>query len=120
MNLTEIILNKDEHFLTIKETLERIGLGTQSEFIPSCYILHKRGQYFIAHWKEMANLDGDDEEVTDDDLCVKFMVINLLAQWALCEPINSPYKNNHINLKVIKHSDKQKWNIFHQYDIGNT
>ena len=45
----EIILEDDDAFLKVRETLSRIGVASRKDKIlyPSCYILHKRGFYRI-------------------------------------------------------------------------
>ena len=56
-----------DNFLKVKETLTRIGAPAYAKDDPtgdtrilwqSCHILHKRGKYYIVHFKEMFLLDG--------------------------------------------------------------
>ena len=50
----KIALEDEDSFLKVRETLTRIGIASRKEktLFPSCYILHKRGQYAILHFKE--------------------------------------------------------------------
>ena len=59
-DLVEIELLEDDDFLKIKETLTRIGISSRREkkLYQSCHILHKRGKYYIVHFKELFALDG--------------------------------------------------------------
>ena len=52
-SLIEIELNDDEDFLKIRETLTRIGIASRKDnsLYQSCHILHKRGKYYIVHFK---------------------------------------------------------------------
>ena len=50
-----IELKHPDDFLLIKESLTRIGVANQNEkkLYQSCHILHKRGRYYITHFKEL-------------------------------------------------------------------
>ena len=68
--LIEIKLKSDEDFLKIRETLTRIGVSSRKEnkLYQSCHILHKRGKYYIVHFKELFKLDGLPSDISDDDI----------------------------------------------------
>ena len=53
--LIEVKLIEPDNFLKIKETLTRIGIASKKEktLYQSCHILHKQGQYYIVHFKQM-------------------------------------------------------------------
>ena len=53
--LLEVRIAEEEDFLKIKETLTRIGVASKKEkkLYQSCHILHKRGRYYIVHFKEL-------------------------------------------------------------------
>ena len=55
-DLLEVELMDSECFLKIKETLTRIGVSSKKEnkLYQSCHILHKRGKYYIVHFKELS------------------------------------------------------------------
>ena len=56
----EVELPDNDSFLKIKETLTRIGISSNKDkkLYQSCHILHKRGKYYIVHFKELFALDG--------------------------------------------------------------
>jgi hypothetical protein len=56
----EIVFNEPDDFLKVRETLTRIGVSSRKEKVlyQSCHILHKQGQYYIVHFKELFALDG--------------------------------------------------------------
>ena len=51
-SLVEVYI-KSEDFLRIKETLTRIGVASKREkkIFQTCHILHKKGKYYIVHFK---------------------------------------------------------------------
>ena len=57
--MVEIILNEQDDFLKVRETLTRIGVASRKEkkIYQSCHILHKQGRYFLVHFKELFALD---------------------------------------------------------------
>mgnify|MGYP003328624667 CR=1 FL=1 len=58
--MLEVGLKEPDDFLKIRETLSRIGVASrkEKELFQSCHILHKRGKYYIVHFKELFKLDG--------------------------------------------------------------
>ena len=52
-DLLEIRLKNEDDFLKVKETLTRIGVASRKDrtLYQSCHILHKRGKYYIVHFK---------------------------------------------------------------------
>ena len=65
----EIKLNDADDFLKVRETLSRIGVASRKDKVlyQSCHILHKKGRYFITHFKELFALDGKDADFDDSD-----------------------------------------------------
>lgn len=114
-------------FLKVKETLTRIGIasrktGERPTLWQSCHILHKRGHYYIVHFKQMFLLDGkfDKTELSQDDLDRVTAIVNLLQQWNLVKTKKqtSTVHMNNVNLTVISFADKGKWNLKSKYSIG--
>ena len=58
--MVEVALKEPDDFLKVRETLTRIGVASRKEkkIYQSCHILHKRGKYYIVHFKELFALDG--------------------------------------------------------------
>ena len=65
--LVEVKLKTDEDFLKVRETLTRIGISSKKEktLFQSCHILHKQGQYYIVHFKELFGLDGKPSNLSE-------------------------------------------------------
>ena len=58
-NLLEIQLKERDDFLKIVETLTRIGLESKDrKLVQTCHILHKKGKYYLCHYRELFKLDG--------------------------------------------------------------
>ena len=56
----EVSLQQEDDLLKVKETLTRIGVSSRKDKIlyQSCHILHKRGKYYLVHFKELFKLDS--------------------------------------------------------------
>lgn len=124
-DLVEVSLKEKEDFLKIKETLTRIGISSRKEkkLYQSCHILHKRGKYYIVHFKELFGLDGLPHEMSESDMGRRNAIIGLLEEWGLvkivdtdkCKEPVSPI--NHI--KILAYKDKEDWELVPKYHIGS-
>ena len=124
-SLDEIKLNDDEDFLKIRETLTRIGIASKKDrtLYQSCHILHKRGKYYIVHFKELFALDGKSSNFDDNDIARRNTIANLLAEWGLLSLIDESKSSETVPLsqiKIIAHKNKSDWNLVAKYNIGNT
>lgn len=85
--LVEINLMESEGnniFKIIRESLTRMGvLIPGNKLIQICHILHKKGKYYIVHHKQLKQLDGMDEQMTDLDFRQLGKIILLLERWNL-------------------------------------
>ena len=124
-SLVEIKLNDDEDFLKIRETLTRIGIASKKDrtLYQSCHILHKRGKYYIVHFKELFALDGKSSNFDDNDIARRNTIANLLAEWGLLSLIDES-KSSDVRvplsqIKIIAHKNKSDWNLVAKYNIGN-
>jgi len=124
-SLAEIELNEDEDFLKIRETLTRIGIASRKEktLYQSCHILHKRGKYYIVHFKELFALDGKATNFNENDLGRRNTIVNLLAEWGLLSLVDVNKSSEPVvslgQIKIITHRDKGDWNLVAKYNIGN-
>ena len=86
----EVSLKEQDDFLKVRETLTRIGVSSRREKIlyQSCHILHKRGQYYIVHFKELFALDGKDSSIVDNDIERRNAIAKLLEEWELVKIVN--------------------------------
>jgi hypothetical protein len=123
-NMVEVTLKEPDDFLKVRETLTRIGVAsrTQKTLYQSCHILHKRGRYFIPHFKELFLLDGKPSSLTDEDIARRNTIANLLAQWGLVtlvDPAKSADPVAPINsVKIIPYAEKSEWTLVQKYSLG--
>lgn len=122
--LVEIKLSERDDFLKIKETLTRIGIASprDNRLFQSCHILHKRGKYYITHFKELFALDGKKTNFSEEDLGRRNAIISLLENWGLLEVIDKDKIKSPIvslsQIKIIAYSDKENWELVTKYNIG--
>lgn len=123
-DLVEIELLEDDDFLKIKETLTRIGISSRKEkkLYQSCHILHKKGKYYIVHFKELFALDGLPTNLNDDDIARRNTIANLLEEWELCDIVDPDMTEEPVlnikQLKIISHKEKREWELCPKYHIG--
>lgn len=113
--MLEILLPDPDSFLKIRETLTRIGVASKTEntLYPSCHILHKRGRYFILHFKEMFALEGKETTLSHEDVARRNTIAELLEQWGLCTLVDKTdlVYTNVANFKIIPYKEKSQWVI---------
>lgn len=120
-NLLEVKLGDRDNFLKIIETLSRIGMeSSNKKLVQSCHVLHKRGQYFICHYRELFMLDGYQRELTSDDIKRRNGIAKLLEQWNLCTIIDKDKlePSSLSRVKVIPFKEKSEWTLKQNYTIG--
>lgn len=123
-DLLEVRLKNEDDFLKVKETLTRIGVASRKDktLYQSCHILHKRGKYYIVHFKELFALDGKNTDFEDNDLGRRNTITNLLAEWGLVELVNKNRSELPVaplsQIKIISHKEKDEWQLVTKYNIG--
>ena len=123
-SLVEIRIKTDDDFLKIRETLTRIGVASRKDktIYQSCHILHKQGQYYIVHFKELFALDGKPSNFDMTDQARRNTIANLLAEWGLVELVNPKRTSDPVaplsQIKVLPHREKNEWNLVAKYNIG--
>ena len=124
-DLVEVTLNEKDDFLKVRETLTRIGVASKKDktLFQSCHILHKRGQYYVVHFKELFALDGKPTDITESDLARRNAIANLLEDWGLVSLVNP--KQTEVpepiflsQIKIISHKEKHEWQLVQKYNIG--
>ena len=120
--MLEVTLKEPDDFLKVRETLTRVGVASRKErkLYQSCHILHKRGKYYIVHFKELFALDGKPTNITPNDVQRRNRITKLLSDWGLVEisgedtgdlaPLNQ--------IKVLSFKDKGEWTLESKYNIG--
>lgn len=122
-SFVEVKLNNNEDFLKICETLTRIGVASKHEkkLSQSCNLLHKRGLYYIVHFKEMLALDGNETNFSDEDRQRRNKIVALLEQWNLLKVINADQIKDQIDIakiKIIPFAEKKNWVLCQKYTVG--
>lgn len=124
-DLVEVTLNEQDDFLKVRETLTRIGVASKKDktLFQSCHILHKRGKYYVVHFKELFALDGKPTDITENDLARRNAIVNLLEDWGLItvvdkEQTKTPEPIFLSQIKIISHKEKNEWQLTPKYNIG--
>lgn len=122
-DMVEVTLNEPDDFLKVRETLTRIGVASRKEkkLYQSCHILHKKGKYYIVHFKELFSLDGKNTNLSVNDLQRRNRIAQLLFDWGLISVVdaNTIADIAPLNqIKVISYKDKDEWTLESKYNIG--
>ena len=118
----EVSLKDPEDFLKVRETLSRIGVASKKEKVlyQSCHILHKKGRYFITHFKELFALAGKEADFQDNDLQRRNTIAKLLSDWGLVDIISKDVDDYAplSQIKIISFKEKGEWELIPKYNIG--
>ena len=123
-DMLEISFKENDDFLKIRETLTRIGVASRKDktLYQSCHILHKRGRYYLVHFKELFALDGKESTITENDLGRRNAITRLLEEWELLSIVNASKASEPLapmsQIKVLPHKEKDEWNLIAKYNIG--
>ena len=122
-DMIEVNLKEPDDFLKVRETLTRIGVASRKEkkLYQSCHILHKKGQYYIVHFKELFALDGKKANLSENDVQRRNRIIKLLSDWGLVEIVKESGIKEAAPLsqiKVIAYKEKGDWTLESKYNIG--
>ena len=122
-DMVEVSLKEPDDFLKVRETLTRIGVASRKEkkLYQSCHILHKKGQYYIVHFKEIFALDGKKANLSENDVQRRNRIIKLLSDWGLVEIVKEEVIKDAAPLsqiKVIAYREKDQWFLESKYNIG--
>jgi hypothetical protein len=124
-DLVEVLLEESDDFLKVRETLTRIGVASKKDntLYQSCHILHKRGKYYIVHFKELFALDGKETDLTENDLSRRNAIVNLLEDWGLVKIVDKKQTEVPVPIflspvKIISHKEKSDWQLVPKYNIG--
>ncbi len=122
-DLLEVTIAKPDDFLKVRETLTRIGVSSRKEkkLWQSCHILHKRGKYYIVHFKEMFAMDDLPTSITEEDIERRNTIAGLLEEWKLLKivyPAKAEPKAPLNKIKILSHKDKGDWTLEPKYHMG--
>ena len=121
--MVEIKLEKPDDFLKIKETLTRIGIASKKEkkLYQTCHLLHKRGKYYIIHFKEIFNIEGRPSTLTLDDVSRRNRIASLIEDWGLCKVLNPEMiinKSSMSSIKVVPYKERSQYTLISKYTLG--
>ena len=125
-NMLEISFKENDDFLKIRETLTRIGVASRKDrtLYQSCHILHKRGKYYLVHFKELFALDGKESSISENDLARRNAIARLLEEWGLLKIIVPAQASTPLapmsQIKVLPHKEKNEWSLIAKSNIGTT
>ena len=123
-SFVEVTLNDPQDFLKVRETLTRIGVSSRTEkkLYQSCHILHKKGKYYIVHFKELFALDGLSSSFPDSDKARRNTIANLLEEWGLGKIVDKTKTGDPVcpisHMKILPYSEKKDWELVPRYNIG--
>tara|TARA_X000001316_G_C920329_1_gene34511 strand:- start:82 stop:465 length:384 start_codon:yes stop_codon:yes gene_type:complete len=120
--LLEVRLRDKDDFLKIVETLTRIGISTRDKkLVQTCHLFHKKGKYYLCHFKELFKLDGVDKtDITLEDVQRRNAIAKLLQEWGLCEILEEQkYVDSSLNrVKIVPYNQKNNYILKQNYTIG--
>lgn len=124
LGLIEVTLPNNDAFLQVRETLSRMGIPSKREktLYQTCHILHKRGKYYIVHFKELFALDGKGTNISEEDIARRNTIANLLAEWELVVLVNPAKTKSPLlpvsQVKILPYKEKNQWKLVTKYSIG--
>ena len=119
--MLEVVLKEPDDFLKVRETLSRMGVASRREktLWQSAHILHKKGRYYIAHFKELFALDGKETNISENDIARRNTIAKLLGDWGLVEVKGNAEPVAPLSqIKIISFKDKDDWELCTKYNIG--
>ena len=124
-DLLEVTLQKPDDFLKVRETLTRIGVSSRTEkkLWQSCHILHKKGKYYIVHFKEMFALDELPTSINTEDIGRRNTIACLLEEWGLVKIVDKAKITDKVPLnkiKILPFKEKGEWELCPKYHIGRS
>ena len=116
---------KPDDFLKVRETLTRIGVSSKAEkkLWQSCHILHKKGKYYIVHFKEMFALDDLPTSISPEDISRRNTTACLLEKWGFVKIVDTAKTENKVpisKIKILPFKEKGEWELCPKYNIGKS
>lgn len=122
--LIEVELSSPQSFLTICETLTRIGVASRLEnrLFQSCHLFHKRNRYYLVSFKELFILDGKKKDFTTQDKGRRNTIALLLEQWGLLKILNRDNIGDErcpiSQIKIVLFKNKADWKLESKHNLG--
>lgn len=117
---TEILLKTESSFSTIRETLTRLGIANtrDKKLYQTSHILHKKGRYYVVHFKLLFALDGKPAQFNIDDWRRQNTIASLIEEWGLCTMTGEYYEDDFVpvnNIKILRYAEKDEWDLVQKY-----
>ena len=119
------LVNPDDGFRIVRETLTRIGIPNfkRRELYQTAHILHSKGRYYIVHFKHMFLLDGKPATITPEDWTRLYKIVGLLLKWGLVktdddkvlENVKKAEQDDSVKVKIIRADEKDDWELIAKY-----
>lgn len=121
--MVEVEELNDDQFLIVKETLTRIGVASlyNMTLTQSCHILHKRGKYYVTHFKLLLALDGRVTNFDEKDKARQNTIAGLLDQWGLIKIKDKSKMKDFVSvksIKIISSQEKEEWSLVSKHRLG--
>ena len=119
----KISLKTPSDFLLVKESLTRMGVVSNKTktLYQSAHVLHKQGNYYIIHFKELFLLDGKTSNISEEDYGRRNLIAKLLQDWGLVtvlEPEKIVKLSPISSIKILNFKDKDNWVLTAKYTLG--
>lgn len=119
----EVSVPTDDDFLIIRETLSRIGIANRKTqtLYQSVNLLHKRGKYYLCHFKQLMELDGRESTLDNIDRGRLLKISNMLVEWGLTKIIHKPAMYDTIEPQfayVLSSQQSKTWKLVEKYKVG--
>lgn len=118
LSLTNLNANSMLYDIEVEDTHNFIA---DKSLVHNCHILHKRGKYYIVHFKEMFALDQLPTSISDEDIERRNTIAALLEEWNLLKivkPEASQPRASLNKIKILSHKDKGDWSLEPKYHMG--
>ena len=96
---------------------------TEKKLWQSCHILHKKGKYYIVHFKEMFALDDLPTSIDSEDTGRRNTIACLLEEWGLLKIVDKNKIVDKVSLnkiKILPFKEKGEWELCPKYHIGRS
>ena len=122
-------------YLTMKETMTRIGIPFykktgKSKLFQSMYILKKNNRYYLPLFKEMFIIDGQRNELKEEDIYRRNSIAYMLFEWGMIQLSESALDQiktetptvmdikTRSKIFILPYSKKSEWELVQKYPIG--
>lgn len=122
-DMVEVLLPSSNSFHIIRETLRRIGLqeNETKALTQQCYLLHKRGRYYIGHYKLFTEMEGQPHSMTAFDYLIQRQAASLLERWGCCSLVNEGERMKREDgprLCVVPKAKEYMWRLIPPVRVG--